>query len=54
MLSAFRVSQNFNDLIDLNYAEIANSLGGKGYRVATREQLNQHSVKPLASVANFS
>ncbi|MCF7982189.1 MAG: indolepyruvate/phenylpyruvate decarboxylase [Pseudomonadales bacterium] len=39
MLSAFQGESKFNDLIELNYAEIANSLGGRGYRVSTREQL---------------
>ena len=53
MLSAFQGESKFNDLIDLNYAEIANSLGGKGYRVATREQLKSALSEAFSQRGQF-
>jgi len=39
MLRAFQPESKFNDLDDLCYADIANSLGGRGVRVSTRREL---------------
>ncbi len=41
MLRAFQPESRFNDLDELNYAEIANSLGGNGRRVTCRRELQQ-------------
>jgi indolepyruvate decarboxylase len=38
MLRTFQPESGFNDLPELNYARIANELGGRGYRASTREQ----------------
>jgi len=53
MLSAFQGESKFNDLIELNYAEIANSLGGKGYRVSTRAQLKTALNKAVTQRGQF-
>jgi indolepyruvate decarboxylase len=39
MLRTFQPESGFNDLPELNYARIANELGGEGYRAYNREQL---------------
>jgi len=41
MLRAFQPESRFNDLDDLNYASIADSLGGHGIRVRTRKELKE-------------
>ena len=38
MLRTFQPESSFNDLPELNYARIANELGGEGYRASNREQ----------------
>lgn len=39
MLRAFQPESKFNDLVELNYADIGNSLGGVGRRASTRREL---------------
>jgi indolepyruvate decarboxylase len=41
MLRAFQPESQFNDLVALNFAGLANALGGKGRRVTTRAELRE-------------
>jgi indolepyruvate decarboxylase len=41
MLRAFQPESRFNNLDELNYATIADSLGGRGVRVRTRKELKE-------------
>lgn len=41
MLRAFQPESGFNDLVDLNFADIARALGGTGRRVTTRRELKR-------------
>ncbi len=53
MLSAFQGESKFNDLIELNYADIADSLGGDGYRVTTRAQLKDALNQAVSKRGQF-
>ena len=41
MLRAFQPESQFNDLVALSFAGLANALGGKGRRVTTRAELRE-------------
>jgi indolepyruvate decarboxylase len=41
MLSAFRPAARYTDIGEWDFAALANALGGRGHRVATRAQLAQ-------------
>lgn len=53
MLRAFQPESKFNDLDHLNYAEIANTLGGRGQRANTRRELKQALDHALADESCF-
>ena len=53
MLRAFQPESKFNDLDELNYASIANSLGGKGRRVNTRSELQKAMQESLDDESCF-
>lgn len=53
MLSAFQGESRFNQLITLDYAGIADSLGGRGYRVATRAQLSEALESAIRDSGRF-
>ena len=53
MLRAFQPESGFNDLDELNYADIANSLGGNGRRVKTRKALQQALEDAIGQTDRF-
>ncbi len=53
MLQAFQPGSRFNELDHLNYADIANSLGGAGYRVNTRRQLQESLGSAIEDESRF-
>jgi indolepyruvate decarboxylase len=53
MLRAFQPESKFNDLDDLHFADIANTLGGNGYRVETRKQLRDALHKASQTRGKF-
>jgi indolepyruvate decarboxylase len=53
MLRAFQPESKFNDLDQINYAEIANTLGGKGYRVSRRHELKRAFDRALKDTGSF-
>jgi indolepyruvate decarboxylase len=53
MLRAFQPESKFNDLDELNYADIGNSLGGTGYRASTRKELKESLQKAIADESSF-
>ncbi len=53
MLRAFQPESTFNDLDDINYAEVSQSLGGRGYRVSTREQLQSALKNAITDESKF-
>jgi indolepyruvate decarboxylase len=53
MLRAFQPESKFNNLDELNYADIGNSLGGTGYRASTRKELKESLQKAIADESSF-
>ena len=53
MLRAFQPESKFNDLDELNYARIADSLGGAGHRASTRMELKQALATAIADEDSF-
>ncbi len=53
MLRAFQPESKFNDLDHLNYADIADSLGGVGYRANTRRELKASLDKAIGDDSQF-
>ena len=53
MLRAFQPESQFNDLDALNYADIANALGGVGRRVTTRAELKAALQQAVAERGRF-
>ena len=53
MLRAFQPESKFNDLDQLDYAAIAESLGGRGRRVNTRKELQQALADSLQDESCF-
>jgi indolepyruvate decarboxylase len=53
MLRAFAPKASFTDLSDWHFADMAASLGGDGYRVQTRRELQQALSKALATRGKF-
>ncbi len=53
MLRAFQPESKFNDLDELDYARIADVLGGKGQRVRTRAQLKQALENAILATDQF-
>ncbi len=53
MLRAFQPESKFNDLGHLNYADIANSLGGVGRRANTRRELKESLDQAIADESQF-
>ena len=53
MLRAFQPESKFNDLDQLNYSDIADSLGGKGRRANTRKELKESLDLAIADTSQF-
>ncbi|HJV01220.1 MAG TPA: indolepyruvate/phenylpyruvate decarboxylase [Burkholderiaceae bacterium] len=53
MLRTFQPTARYNDLSDWHFADAAPALGGDGYRVETREQLQQALQQALATRGKF-
>jgi indolepyruvate decarboxylase len=53
MLRAFQPESKFNDLDELNYADIAKALGGVGVRVRTRAELGRELQRAVAERGKF-
>ena len=53
MLRAFQPESAFNDLDRLDFAAIANSIGGRGYQVGDRKQLQQALSAAIEDTATF-
>jgi indolepyruvate decarboxylase len=53
MLRAFQPESKFNDLVELNYADIANSLGGVGRRASTRRELKESLDQAIDDESQF-
>jgi indolepyruvate decarboxylase len=53
MLRAFQPESKFNDLDELNYADIANSLGGAGRRATTRKELQKSLQQAVEDESSF-
>ncbi|PWF46050.1 indolepyruvate/phenylpyruvate decarboxylase [Massilia glaciei] len=53
MLRAFAPQAAFTDLSDWHFADMAASLGGQGYRVQTRRELQQALTQALATRGKF-
>ena len=53
MLRAFQPESSFNDLDHLDYANIADSLGGRGHRASTRRELKEAMQEALQDESCF-
>ncbi len=53
MLRAFQPESKFNDLDELNYADIGNSLGGVGRRASTRKELKSCLKQAFSDESSF-
>jgi indolepyruvate decarboxylase len=53
MLRAFQPESRFNDLGEWRFADLADALGGKGYRAHTRAELAQALDQAVASRGRF-
>ena len=53
MLRAFQPESRFNDLDELNFSDIARTLGGDGYRVSTRAELAEGLATAVATRGRF-
>ncbi len=53
MLRAFQPESKFNDLEELNYADIGNSLGGVGRRATTRKELKECLKQAISDESSF-
>ncbi len=53
MLRAFQPESEFNNLAELDFAEIARALGGKGHRATTRRQLKDALARAIADEQSF-